>query len=146
MAYPAGFLSRDQTPVTAPTFPPGRYGRRRERGPAPRWIVPVLLCAVLVGALGLAITGYRNQSGGVQAQVRSFAVGPAEVRVTFDVNRPDSEPVQCLVRARDRQGAEIGRALIRVPAGRRHVTVTHTLPTRGRPITGEVLGCSPVKR
>lgn len=105
----------------------------------------MLLCAVLAGALGLAVTGYRNQNRGVQAEVRSFVVGPAEVKVTFDVNRPDGEPVQCLVRARDRQGAEIGRALIRVPAGRRHVVVTHTLPTKGRPNTGEVLGCSPVK-
>jgi len=134
-----------QTRVTAPTFPLGRYGRRRERGPAPRWIVPALLCAVLAGALGLAVTGFRNQSSAVQAEVRSYAVGPAEVRVTFDVTRPGGEPVQCLVRARDRQGAEVGRALVQVPAGRRQVTVTHTLPTRGRPITGEVFGCSPVK-
>jgi hypothetical protein len=131
--------------VTAPRFPPGRYGRRRERAAAPRWIVPALLCAVLAGALGLAVTGYRNQQGDVQAAVRSFSAGPAEVRVTFDVTRPDTRAVDCLVRARDRQGAEIGRALVRVAGGRRQVTVTHTLPTRGRPVTGEVFGCSRVK-
>jgi len=108
--------------------------------------VPLLLCAVLGGALGVAVTGFRNQNRGVQSEVRSFVVGPAQVEVTFDVNRPNGDPVQCLVRARDRRGTEIGRALIRVPAGRRHVVVTHTLPTRGRPNTGEVLGCSTVKR
>jgi hypothetical protein len=131
--------------VTAPTFPPGRYGRRRERRPASRWLVAVLLCAVLAVALGLAVTGYRNQHRDVEAAVRSFTAGPAQVRVTFELTRPGTGPVNCLVRARNRQGAEIGRALVRVPAGRQTVIVTYSLPTRGRAVTGEVLGCSPVR-
>ena len=36
--------------MTAPTFPPGRYGRRRSPRSAPRWVVPVL--AVGVVAIG----------------------------------------------------------------------------------------------
>lgn len=131
--------------MTAPTFPPGRYGRRRERRPTPRWIVPVLLGAVIAGALALAVTGYRNQYSAVQVSVLRYTAGPGQVRVTFQISRPDGAPVNCLLRARDREGAEIGRALVRVPAGKHQVIVTRTLPTRGRPVTGEVLGCSAVR-
>ncbi len=144
VTYPAD-VSSGATSVPPPTFPPGRYGRRRERHPAPRWALPLLIGAVLAIALAAAISGYRNQHRLVQVTVVRFVTGADQVRVTFQVVRPDRTPVDCLVRARNRQGAEIGRAMLRLPAGPRQVTVTSTLPTRGRPVTGEVPGCSAVR-
>jgi hypothetical protein len=65
------------------------------------------------------------------------------VVITFEVTRPAGRAVSCVVRARSRDGAEVGRAVVPVPAsgGNGSVVVTHALPTRARPVTGEVEGC-----
>jgi len=128
--------------VTTPVFPPGRYGRRRERPAARRWVVPALASLALAVALGLAVVAYRNQNSGVQASVTGFSIDPASVRVTFEVSRPADQAVRCLLRARDVRGAEVGRARVPIAAGPSRVIVTYTLTTHGRANTGEVYGCS----
>ena len=127
--------------MSPPTFPAGRYGRRRERPPPRRWVVVVLGCVVVAATLTLAITAFRRQVPDVHASVRSFDTGARDVRITFDVTKPRNEPATCLVRARDARGAEVGRAHVPVPRAPRRVTVTYTLSTRARPITGEVVRC-----
>ncbi len=128
--------------MTAPSFPAGRYGRRRERAATPRWVVPLLVAALLLGIGWLSLAAYHRQNGAVQASVRSFVIGPSSVVVTFDITRPRHRAVTCLLRARDRHGSEVGRAEVPVRAGDSDVVETYTLPTRGRAVTGEVYGCS----
>ena len=132
--------------VTRPVFPPGRYGRRREAQRFPRWPGAVLAGVVAVGALVLAVIAFRNQNGTVQSAVRSFAITEHTVRVTFDVRKPPGAAAQCVVRARDIQGREVGWARVPVPARGRLVRVTYALPTTARAVTGEVLGCTVGKR
>jgi len=68
------------------------------------------------------------------------------VTVIFDVTKPAGRPAVCTVVARTREGREVGRAQVPVPAGDAAQTVsrvTYTLSTTARPMTGEVPGCGP---
>jgi hypothetical protein len=127
---------------TAPVFPPGRYGWRREGGRRRLW-VPVLLLVVLVLA-ALALVGRlygRYGDPAYQTQVtRTDPVTDSAVTVTFTVRKHDPAPAVCQLQAKDRSGAEVGYAEVTVGAGT-PVTVTYPLPTRARPYAVDVLRC-----
>lgn len=131
---------------TTPTYPPGRYGRRRERRRGPRW-VPLLLGTV-VTAMGVAAAVLLTQQYGAGRPYdadlqRFYDVTDEQVVVEFTVVVPDGEAATCVVRARARDGSEVGREEVRVapPAGVTRPVVVHRLATRARPVTGEVQRC-----
>jgi len=130
--------------MTAPVFPPGRYGRRREPHRAPRWVLPVLVVLVLLAGLAVAATLYRRQAVQVRGAVVAFDVAAEDrVRVRFTVRGARSAAATCTVRARAADGAEVGRAEVPVPAGGdRDPTVTYDLRTSRRAVTGEVQRCA----
>lgn len=134
--------------VTTPTFPPGRYGHRRERRAAPRWLPPVLVIAVVIAGLAVA-AGYYQRFGAdrYNAQMLRFdAPTSSKVIMTFRVTKPSGKAAKCVVRSRSYDGAEVGRATVPVPAGRAdadHVDVSYTLTTRKQGATAEVQGCGP---
>ncbi|MGH3662025.1 MAG: DUF4307 domain-containing protein [Micromonosporaceae bacterium] len=131
--------------AAGPEFPPGRYGRRRSPRPRRRWAsISLTVAAVL---FGLAITAQLYQQYGNpehSSQVLSFTLAERHVKIRFEVRKPGGEPATCVVRARAKDGAEVGRAEVDIPAGRpddTSVTVTYTLATSRKPVTGEVAGC-----
>lgn len=131
---------------TTPQFPPGRYGRRRERRPVRRW-VPVTLGVVVV-ALGVVAAVLLSQQYGIgrpyDANVeRFYDITDEQVVVVFTVVVPEDETAICAVRARDGDGAEVAREEVRVvpPHGVTRPQVEHRLATTGRPATGEVQRC-----
>ncbi|GIH08239.1 hypothetical protein Rhe02_63060 [Rhizocola hellebori] len=135
------------TPVQPIIFPPGRYGRRREHRSTSRWTVAI--AAIAAGAVA-AVMGYSlflaYGEGEYRASVTSFTdVTDNQVVVTFLVRLPEGGAARCVVRARDASGAETGREEILVKAGPDpgQTEATHRLPTRSRPVTGEVEGCHP---
>jgi hypothetical protein len=130
-----------QATPNAPTFPPGRYGRRREQRSGRRVSTVVFaVVGVLVGLL-LAITLYQRYGRpDYRPQVVHFELAPDHVTLTFEVHKRDDAPAVCRVRSRDRAGAEIGAADVPVPAGN-PVTVTYTLKTKGQPVSAEVPKC-----
>jgi hypothetical protein len=129
-----------------PAFPPGRYGRRRERRRAPRW-VPVVLGAVVVAIGVLAAMQLTEQYGPgrpYDATVQRFYdITEEQVVVEFTVVVPDGETAVCAVRARAVDGAEVGREEVQVtpPAGVTRPVVVHRLQTTRKPVTGEVQRC-----
>ncbi len=131
--------------MTTPTFPPGRYGRRREPRRTPRWVVAVLAGAVVLAGLAVAVGLYRQYGGApVQGQVTRFTiVSDTEIRVSFRVRKPAGEAATCVVRARSADGAQVGLARVPVAAGPDSVELTHALPTTRRAVTGEVPRCVP---
>ncbi len=138
-----------QAPDSAPQFPLGRYGRRRRpRSPARRWLTYAVAAVVVLAGTAIAVKLYR-QYGLAPYQVSVLTVtniDEFQVTVTFEVRKPAGEPALCTVRARSRDGAEVGRAEVRVPGGAANETtsrVTYTLRTTKRPVTGEVPGCGP---
>jgi len=133
-----------------PTFPPGRYGRRRDpaRQRRRRWLTFVLAGLVIVAGVAIAVKLYRQYTV-APYQVTIIGVRDLSdhaVTVTFDVTTPPGGSASCTVLAHTRDGEEVGRALVSVPAGPPGQTVsrvTYTLATTKRPVTGEVPGCGP---
>jgi hypothetical protein len=133
------------TPPGAPVFPPGRYGRRRTPRRRRPWLVAVLVTVVVVIGAAIAVRLYRNYGEpAYRAEVVTWTnVSDTRVSVTFRVPVPAGGSAVCLVRARSRDGTEVGHAEVRVTAapGVARPTVTHELVTTGRAIVGEVPRC-----
>ena len=103
--------------------------------------------ATLVIAAGLAIAGklYLQYARAPYA-VRVISVTDltdSGLTVTFAVRTPDGAAAECTVLAHTRDGREVGRATVAVPAGTGERRVTYTLATAGRPVAGEVPRCGP---
>jgi uncharacterized protein DUF4307 len=107
---------------------------------------------VLVAVLGLVVTiKLYRQYALAPYQVTVSQIGPVtdhSVTITFSVRKPAGRPASCTVRARARDGREVGRTEVAVPAGSPDQTtasVTVTLTTSARPIVAEVPGCGPAR-
>lgn len=128
----------------APAFPPGRYGRRRE--PRRRPVLTSLLGLALVAALGTIVVRMYQQYGDPEydANVITYTdITDSQVLIDFQVTVPPGGSAVCVLRARDRAGAEVAREQVTVTAqpGARQVIAQHRLVTDGRPFIGEVLRC-----
>ncbi len=133
-----------ETRTTAPVFPPGRYGRRRERRRRP-WVAAVLAGVVLVAGALMAYRLYRQYGDPTyQAEVIRYTdIADTQVVIDFQVTVPAGGSAVCAVRARAYDGAEVGRGEVAVRAepGQTRAVASHTLPTRARPFIGEVVRC-----
>ena len=132
-------------PSGAPVFPPGRYGRRRGPGRR-RPLLAALVGLALVAALGALVVRLYQQYGdpAYDAKVITYTgITDTQVLVDFQVTVPPGGSAVCVLRARDRAGAEVAREQVTVTArpGERQVTAQHRLVTTGRPFIGEVLRC-----
>ena len=135
------------TQIAAPVFPPGRYGRRREPRQTPRWIVFLAAAAMAVAAGFVGVSLYRAYGeGDYSTAVTEFSAADDHVVITILVRLPEGEAARCVLRARDISGAETGREEIVVRPGPdpARTIASHRLPTRARPVTGEVVGCRPM--
>lgn len=63
------------------------------------------------------------------------------VEVRFEVWREPGVTAQCVVRARNAEGVEVGSRVIIIPPGERRVVLTQVLETRARAISGELQSC-----
>jgi hypothetical protein len=134
------------TAPTAPVFPAGRYGRRRDGRGTSRQTTAAIAAAVILAGGFIAIRLFNAYGDGdYTASVTKFEVSDDQVAVTLMVRMPPGGTAICVVRARDDSGAETGREEIRVTAGAEpeRTMITHRLATKNRPVTGEVQGCRP---
>ena len=76
-------------------------------------------------------------------QLRAYdVVDDRTVDVTYLVRTADtSQTVTCVVRARDRDGNEVGRTTSTSKAGASEQVIAVTLRTSARAVLGEVVGC-----
>lgn len=135
-------------PTLAVSFPPGRYGRRRDPARARRrWVAYVLAVAVMVLGVAIAVKLYR-QYAQAPYEVRMISVTDITERgvtVTFEVRHPAGEAALCTVVAHSREGEQVGLASVPVAADPDQTVsrITYSLVTTKRPVTGEVPGCGP---
>jgi hypothetical protein len=136
------------TTQTAPVFPPGRYGRRRaQRRHRPALVAGLALVTLVVGTL-VSVRLYKNYGDpAYDAQVVTYTdISDAGLTLTFRVTIPEGGQATCVVRARSKDGAEVGKqdVLVRDAAGDgATTTVTERLVTTAKPFVGEVLRCVP---
>ncbi|HEX6498031.1 MAG TPA: DUF4307 domain-containing protein [Micromonosporaceae bacterium] len=133
-------------PPNAPVFPPGRYGRRREPRRAPRWLVALLVAVVVAAGLAVSYGLYvKYGSDPFTGQVTRYSeVADDHVTVEFQVHRPAGAAGVCGVRARSRDGREVGWAEVPVPRGdpaQRDVKLTYRLATTARAFAVDVQNC-----
>jgi hypothetical protein len=132
----------------SPTFPPGRYGRRRAQRPSRRWLTVLLACvvAVALGAIGARLYtqyGDREYTPLILAETERT---DDHVTIRFEVrSRSGRDPARCLIRARAQDGLVVGTAEVAVPAGRR-VRQTYTLATSERAFAIDILWCRSAAR
>jgi hypothetical protein len=142
-----------ETPTTTTTsaamFPPGRYGRRREPQRRRPWLVAGLALVTLVIGSLVAVRLYKNYGDpAYDAQVVTFHdISDGGLTLVFRVTIPEGGQASCVLRARSRDGAEVGHAeiLVRDQPGDGTTTVTEQLATSAKPFVGEVLRCVPAK-
>ncbi|MEV6343546.1 DUF4307 domain-containing protein [Actinoplanes sp. NPDC051851] len=135
-----------ETRATAPVFPPGRYGRRRD---GRRRSLPLVVAGVLCAALMIALTwSYYLKFG--QTDYDPQIIGwseptDAEMVIKFSVRIPEDATASCVLRARDYQGYEVGTRTVAIPApaGGGAITVEESVPTTARGSVGDIMSCRP---
>ncbi|HEX8628090.1 MAG TPA: DUF4307 domain-containing protein [Catenuloplanes sp.] len=135
------------TPAAGPpVFPPGRYGRRRERRRRPALAV-VLAMGVLIAGTLIAVRLYRLYGDPLyDAQLIGYTgITDTQVVVDFRVNLPPGGAAVCALRARSYDGVEVGRVEVPVRAEpqRRLAVAREVVRTTARPFIGEVVRCRP---
>lgn len=122
--------------------PAGRYDEPSRR---PARALAVLIALLFVGLLTAVVWSLYDRFGSdrLALQVRGYeVVSDRLVRVQFDVTPPDGGTAWCLVRARGRDGLEVGAEFVPVRGDGPEVRVEHDLATTDRAVTGEVPRCS----
>lgn len=129
------------TPPANGATPAGRYGAPASR--RTKIVFAVMLGVGWAIALGLLLwiaLHYSNPS--VRGTLLGYEVtSDRSVEVRFEVWRKPGVTAQCVVRARNAEGVEVGSRVITIPPGERQVVLTEVLETRARAISGEFLRC-----
>jgi hypothetical protein len=107
-------------------------------------LAPVALVGALAVVAGAAWGGLTYSRRTVGTMV-SYSTSDSGVQITASVQRDPNRATECVLRARNRAGEEVGRRVLVIPPGEgRKVTLTERLATRERPITGEIQACHSV--
>jgi Domain of unknown function (DUF4307) len=135
-----------ETRATAPAFPPGRYGRRRDG--RRRLLAPIVFGVVLiVASVAVSVQLYRRYGDpDYDSQIVGWPGATAsQVTIDFTVRVPAGGSASCVLRARTYEGVEVGRRTVTVSArpGDRSIEARETVPTTARAAVGEVLTCRP---
>ncbi|HET6481842.1 MAG TPA: DUF4307 domain-containing protein [Actinoplanes sp.] len=135
-----------ETRTTDPVFPPGRYGRRRSGRRRP--VLPIVVLVLVVGASLLLSVRLFQQFG--QTDYDSQIVGwqepsDAELTIEFKVRVPAGGAAECVLRARDYDGFEVGRrtVVVRAEGNQTGIDAKESVPTTARASVGDVVSCQP---
>ena len=136
----------NETRATAPAYPPGRYGRRRDG--KRRRAVPVTVLALVIFASVLVTVRLYRQWGDpdYDAQIVSWdVVSASELSMQFTVRVPAGGSTVCLLRGRDYGGNEVGRREVTLSASgdSKTIAAVETVPTKARAAVADVVSCQP---
>ncbi|MCV7255563.1 DUF4307 domain-containing protein [Mycobacterium hackensackense] len=125
--------------------PAARYGRERLSRSTRRRVAIGLTALIVTAGVALALVAFnRLGAGDVKGELGGYKlIDNQTVSVTITVTRADPErPVVCIVRARSKDGGEVGRREILVPPSTEtSVQVTTEVKTTKPPAVGDIYGC-----
>lgn len=134
---------RAAAPGRASASPPqGRYPAARNTGRALAVILGIGLVALLIGITWVVYRMFTADS--VSGETVAYRViDDRTITVQLLVNRDDpAQPVSCVVRARDRDGSEVGRREVLIPpSDSTAVELTTSITTSAPPGMADVYGC-----
>lgn len=125
-------------------LPEGRYGKARAKRPR-GWRRLLFGVVALLVSGAIAYVAYSNfGSAPIEGERVAFAEKPGNaMEITVNVTRDDPNRAGvCVVRVRDKAGAESGRKEVLVQPGSKNSRVTTTIKSIGRPVTADIFGCS----
>jgi hypothetical protein len=101
----------------------------------------------LIG-LGLAFfafvtfLGLRMSNPAIDAGVLTYrTVSDEQMTIGFEVERRDTSPATCVLRARAKDGFDVGYAIVELPAAQGRTNHTFQMRTAYRALVGELVGC-----
>jgi hypothetical protein len=132
--------------ATAPVFPPGRYGRRRDG--RRRLLVPIIVAALVVlASAAIAVRLYRQYGDpAYDSRIVQWSDDSAtRITIDFTVRVPAGSPASCVLTAQSYDGTEVGRRVVTVtPRGdETMIRASEDVPTSARASVGKVIGCRP---
>ncbi|HYN57037.1 MAG TPA: DUF4307 domain-containing protein [Motilibacterales bacterium] len=108
----------------------------------PRW------APIVVGVLGLAFLalvtflGLRLSNPAIDAGVLSYeTVSDERMTIGYEVQRREPTPATCVLRARARDGFDVGYVVVELPPAQGRTTHTLEMRTAYRALVGELVGC-----
>jgi len=119
-----------------------RYGIKQGMSRTRKITLGVFGFALLCGVVG--VIAYNQANPQIQGTVISYSVNDNAITVTFEVDKPADEAVECTVQAEDIQGNVIGSANVAVPSGRAKEDMVYTVNTTSTPNTAVVSSCTGV--
>jgi Domain of unknown function (DUF4307) len=127
--------------ITHSSATAARYGSPMSRG-TKIGLVSVVAVAVALALSALVWIALQHANPPVRGTLLGYEVtSDRSVEVRFEVWRKPGVTAQCVVRARNAEGVEVGSRVIIIPAGERQVVLTEVLETRARAVSGELQRC-----
>lgn len=108
----------------------------------PRWVPAALVGVGLAFLAFVTFLGLRLSNPAIDAGVLSYAtVSDERMTIGYEVERRDTTPAICVLRARARDGFDVGYAVVELPPDQGRTYHTLEMRTAYRALVGELVGC-----
>jgi hypothetical protein len=108
----------------------------------PRWAPAALIAVGLAFLAFVTFLGLRLSNPAIDAGVLSYrTVTDERMTITYEVQRRETSPATCVLRARALDGFDVGYAVIELPAAQGRTNHTFEMRTASRALVGELVGC-----
>ena len=108
----------------------------------PRWVPAALVGVGLAFLAFVTFIGLRLSNPAIDAGVLSYAtVSDEQMTIGYEVQRRDTTPAICVLRARARDGFDVGYAVVELPPAQGRTYHTLEMRTAYRALVGELVGC-----
>ena len=108
----------------------------------PRWVPAALIGVGLAFLAFVTFLGLRLSNPAIDAGVLSYAtVSDERMTIGYEVQRRDTTPAICVLRARASDGFDVGYAVVELPPDQGRTYHTLEMRTAYRALVGELVGC-----
>ena len=108
----------------------------------PRWATAALAALGLAFVALVVILGLRLSNPAIDAGVLIYeTVSDERMTIGYEVQRRENSPATCVLRARAKDGFDVGYAVVELPPAQGRTNHTFEMRTSSRALVGELVGC-----